>query len=216
MRDFHQARERRRFYLERGMRRRSRGAGSALSFLMALPLRDLAVRPEDFADVPAMVVGGVAARAYAPERQTKDIDFLVPAERFSDAERRLIALGFQRKRRLMFPNTALGLYGEAYVREQEEVVLISSPQDWCRYAFEGRAEDKSGMRVIPLPYFILMKLDSARGVDQGDLTRILGRLDERQIEAIVSVVEKHSGDPQIAEDVRQYAALGRWEWESET
>ncbi len=215
MRDFRQARERRRFYLERGMKRTPRGAGSDLTFLMTLPLAEVELRPEDFGDVPALVVGGVAARAYAPERHTKDINFLIEHERFPDAKARLRGLGYCFLRSLAFPNTGLGLYGEAYSKEQVEVDIISSPQEWCRQAFQGRVEDRTGLRVIPLSYFVLMKLDSARGVDQGDLTRVLGRLNENEIEQLVAVTGKYSADPEIAEDVRQYAALGRWELESE-
>jgi hypothetical protein len=58
-----------------------------------------------------------------------------------------------------------------------------------------------------------MKLDSARGVDQGDLTRMLGRLEDSEVEAIARIVERHSHDPQAADDARQYALLGRMEWE---
>ena len=57
-----------------------------------------------------------------------------------------------------------------------------------------------------------MKLDSARGIDQGDLTRMLGALDEPRSDEIVRLIERHSRDPQAADDVRQYALLGRLEW----
>ena len=72
-----------------------------------------------------------------------------------------------------------------------------------------------GQRVLPLPYLVLMKLDSARGIDQGDLSRMLGRLSDDKVEEIVDIVMRHYGDPQAADDIRQYAALGRWEWENQ-
>ncbi|HTW82843.1 MAG TPA: hypothetical protein VMD91_02105 [Candidatus Sulfotelmatobacter sp.] len=74
--------------------------------------------------------------------------------------------------------------------------------------------DRNGERVIPLAYLVLMKLDSARAVDQGDLTRTLGRLDAEQVDAIVSIVERYYGDPAAADDVRQYHEVGRWEYEA--
>jgi hypothetical protein len=67
---------------------------------------------------------------------------------------------------------------------------------------------------MPLPYLVLMKIDSARGVDQGDLTRLLGRIDAPSVEAIVTIVERHYGKGLIADDVRQYAEIGRWEYDS--
>jgi hypothetical protein len=57
-----------------------------------------------------------------------------------------------------------------------------------------------------------MKIDSARGIDQGDLTRMLGLLDDAAVERVVDVVRRHYGDPHGAEDVRQYAMLGKLEY----
>jgi hypothetical protein len=48
-----------------------------------------------------------------------------------------------------------------------------------------------------------MKLDSARTMDQGHLGRMLGRLDDQQVESIVKVIEEYYDDSQAAEDVRQ-------------
>jgi len=60
-----------------------------------------------------------------------------------------------------------------------------------------------------------MKFDSARGIDQADLTRMLGKLDDAQIEEIIDTVERSCGDPAFADDIRQYAKLGRWERETQ-
>ena len=43
-----------------------------------------------------------------------------------------------------------------------------------------------------------LKLDSARGIDQGDLTRMLGRLNDREVEQIIDEVERYSEDPAFA------------------
>jgi hypothetical protein len=42
---------------------------------------------------------------------------------------------------------------------------------------------------------------------------MLGRLEDSEVEAIARIVERHSHDPQAADDARQYALLGRMEWE---
>ncbi|HVS45441.1 MAG TPA: hypothetical protein VMS32_02130 [Verrucomicrobiae bacterium] len=215
MLDVTQAKNRRRFYLERGLRKQPIGAGSDLVFLMALPRTKLPMKPEElFGDLPAMIVGGVATRAYAPERVTKDIDLMVEHDRFVEAIQRLRVERFEKKNDLFFPNASLGLYGESWTKENLEIDILSSPQEWCKLAFRIRVDDQTGARVIPLPYLVLMKFDSARGIDQGDLTRMLGPLDDEKIEQIIKVVERHSGDPTFANDVRQYAQLGRWEWET--
>jgi hypothetical protein len=59
-----------------------------------------------------------------------------------------------------------------------------------------------------------MKLDGLGSRRRsGDLTRMLGRLKDREVDAITKIVERHSHDPQAADDVRQYALLGQMEWE---
>jgi hypothetical protein len=213
--DYRQPRERRRFYLERGLRKQGRGAGSDLRRLMSLPREDVAAKPESlFGDLAAMVVGGVAARAYAPERQTKDIDLLVDHDRFAEATNCLRRQGWQKKVDLVFPNTALGLRGEAWEKDGLLIDVIATDQQWGNEAFRAPAYDQVGLRVIPLAFLLLMKLDSARGVDQGDLTRMLGRLEDSEVNEVVKIVGRHSHDPQAADDVRQYAFLGRMEWET--
>lgn len=212
--DYRRSRDRRRFYLDRGLRKQGRGAGSDLRGLMQLPREAVMVRPEDlFGDLPALVIGGVAARAYAPERLTKDIDFLIDHDRFAEATSLLAKRGWQKKIDLVFPNASLGLGGQAWEKDGLAIDVITTDQAWAYEAFDTPAYDQTGLRVIPLAFLVLMKLDSARGIDQGDLTRMLGRLDDAEVDAIVKVVEKHSHDPQAADDVRQYTLLGRMEWE---
>lgn len=168
-----------------------------------------------FGEISAVVVGGVATRAYAPERQTKDIDFLVDHGAFERAGERLRLAGYVKTRDLVFPNATLRLYGETWSRGDELIDISASPEPWAARALSRFIED-SGLRVVSLPYLVLMKFDSARGVDQGDLTRMLGRLDDVQVEELIREVAGFSGDPSFADDVRQYVQLGRWEWEMDS
>ena len=209
------SRDRRRFYLERGLRKRPVGSGSNLSRLMLLPRQALEMNfNEVFGEIPALAVGATAVRAYAPERSTQDIDFLVADSQFALAAARLVSTGFSKTRDLFFPNAGLGLYGASFTNERTELDLLSSRQPWCEAAFKDRCTDQTGLRVIPLPFLVLMKVDSARGVDQGDLTRMLGRLDEPAVEKIIAEIQPFYGDPALSDDLRQYALLGRWEWDS--
>jgi hypothetical protein len=129
--DYRQPRDRRRFYLDRGLRKRPRGSASGLSRLMSLPREEAAVKPESlFGDISAMVVGGVAARAYAPGRQTKVTDFFIDHECFVEAIGFLRGQGWVKTRGLVFPNTALGLYGEAWERDGVLIDVIATDQNW--------------------------------------------------------------------------------------
>lgn len=211
--DFTTAAGRRRFYLERGLRRRPIGAGSDMETLMQSPRTKLFLTMgELFGDIPAAIVGGVATRAYAPERVTQDLDVLVDHMQYRDAVRRLEGLGWSSLRELIFPNTMLGLHGSAWSNQDRKLDLLASPQPWAAEALAEEAYDQTGARIVALPYLVLMKLDSARGIDQGDLSRMLGRASASEIERTVRVVERHHGDPHAAEDVRQYAELGALEY----
>src|SRR6185312_15361827 len=81
-------------------------------------------------------------------------------------------------------------------------------------AMMAETYDQTGLRVIALPYLVLMKIDASRGQDQADVERMLGRVSAEEIERIAKIVDRYSGDPQAAEDVRQYALLGQMEYQT--
>jgi hypothetical protein len=217
--DVSKAADRRRFILQRALRKNTRGSGSDLAFLLTLPQSESpAIRTSLFAPVPAMLAGGHAANAYAPERTTSDTDFLVPHDSFPAAEQRLRDAGCEKRRDLFFPNAALGLYGSAWSTKEAGAIvdLMSSTQAWLSEAFSAPATlDRSDERVLPLPYLVLMKVDSARSIDHGDLGRILGRLSNEDLEDVIAIVERYYGDPAAPDDLRQYHKIGHWEYDVE-
>lgn len=171
-----------------------------------------------FGDVPVFLVGAFAAAVYAPERYTKDVDYFVAADRYEDAQARLRNCAWKKTRTLTFPNAALGLYGSAWTPRDggQEIDLITSDQAWAGDAFLAPiSRDANGQRVIPLAYLVLMKLDSARAVDQADLARVLGRLSADQVEDVIGIVQRHYHDPSAADDLRQYHEIGKWEYETD-
>src|ERR1700761_2115395 len=98
-----------------GLRRRPIGAGSAMETLMQSPRTKLFLTVEElFGAIPAAIVGGVATRAYAPERTTQDLDVLVDHGQYSGAVLQIEARGWRKLHELVFPNTMLGLYGSAW------------------------------------------------------------------------------------------------------
>jgi hypothetical protein len=210
--------DRRRFYLQRARRKNTLGSGSALDRLMALPRKNVPhMDTELFGGLPAMLIGAHAAAVYAPERTTEDVDVVVEHASFGKAEQRLIVSGWTKENDLGFPNAKLGLYGSAWspVVGGPPLDVISSRQPWLREAFAApEVRNAQGARVLPRPYLVLMKLDSARGIDQGDLTRILGRLSASEVDDVIAVVQRNYSDSEVADDIRQYAEIGRWEYES--
>ncbi|MGH7727548.1 MAG: hypothetical protein ACREM2_01985 [Vulcanimicrobiaceae bacterium] len=61
------------------------------------------------------------------------------------------------------------------------------------------------------PFLVLMKMDSARGIDQGDLTRMLALADDSALERTRAVLARYSHDPAAIDDLEQYLLLGRLE-----
>jgi len=215
--NFGLARERRRFFIERGLRRRVLGGrGSALDSLMQLPRMEIGVNASDlFGDISFCVVGGVATRAYMPERSTRDLDVLVSADDFPAAEERLRSAGYSALTKdddLFFVDSLLGLFGRAWQKGDIRIDLISSAQEWVHEALVTESRDQTGLQVIALPYLVLMKIDASRGQDQADIERMLGRLSDDEVEHVARIVDRYSHDPQAADDVRQYAILGRMEY----
>lgn len=212
------AAERRRFFLDRGLRRRRHGTGSgrALESLMRLPRVELRVHPDElFAGIPYCVVGGVATRAYMPERMTKDVAVLVAASDFSIAEQRLRDRGYVKTssgENPCFRDSSNGLFGTHWEKGSTRVDVISSHGDWVDEALTHESRDQTGLRVIALPYLVLMKLDASRGQDQADVERMLGRLAPGEVERVAATVAQYLDDPEVADDVRQYAALGQLEY----
>lgn len=184
---------------------------------MEAPRKPLPVNPKDvLVGISAVVVGGVATRMYSPERVTEDLDVLVEHKHFHEASEKLRLASYTKVRDLFFPNASLGLYGEAWSKDGLKIDLLATPQKWGRQAVKKHVQDPTGLPIVTLPYLVLMKIDSARGIDQGDLSRMLGRLSEAECEDLIREVACHSTDPSFADDVRQYAQLGRWEWEKPT
>jgi hypothetical protein len=52
-------------------------------------------------------------------------------------------------------------------------------------------------------------MNAARGVDQGDLTRMLGFADDQSLEETRSVLRRYR--PDLMDDLDQYIAIGRLE-----
>jgi hypothetical protein len=65
--------------------------------------------------------------------------------------------------------------------------------------------------VLDLPYLILMKLMASRGVDIGDMTRMLGLAIKEDLERAREVVRTYS--PEDSEDLETLIVLGKREME---
>ncbi|MEA2664068.1 MAG: hypothetical protein QOI11_1012 [Candidatus Eremiobacteraeota bacterium] len=159
--------------------------------------------------IPFAVIGGIATRLYMPERTTANIDILVKSADFDAAVAQLVAKGY---RRLAHPlasaDTRLGLIGQR-VQSELPVDVLSSTQAWVDDAVASVRRDDTGLPIVGLPYLVALKLDASRGVDQGDLTRMLGFASEPDLAQVRAVIRELL--PADLEDLEQYIEIGRFE-----
>lgn len=188
-------------------RRRQRpGRGSGLVFLRE---RSCTMQWPDlsaiFEDVRFAVVGAVATRLYMPERATADIDVTILAEDFEAARRKLRDANWQ-----ILGELSIG--GETWRSERGETVdVIEGRAGWWAGAIEQAQSnrDAQNLPIIPFPFLVLMKFQSSRTVDIGDITRMLGLADEVALQHTREIFKRF--EPQGLEDLESLIELGKLE-----
>jgi hypothetical protein len=134
--------------------------------MQPLPIPDL---PSLLAGIPWVLVGGMATRAYMPERTTRDIDIRIHAKHEEQAYRSLTAAGYRVEGELSI--------GGFSVRGMEEdappMDVLTSRAPWLEQALSRPGDDAAGLPVMPRPYLMLLKLQAGRLRDLDDVQRML-------------------------------------------
>jgi len=195
---------RRRILIDIARRRIQPGTGSAPEFLRRRtamnPWPDL--RPV-LTGIPWVVVGGVATRAYMPERATKDLDILVRLQDEAEVQARLMSAGYKIVSRLAVPGFLVCGPDGAEI----DVILGSYP--WLTEALKHVQHDPAGYPVLDLPYLVIMKMISSRGRDVGDVTTMLGLASDTELARVRQVVARYT--PDDLADLESLIFLGRFE-----
>ena len=154
--------------------------------------------------VPLLVVGGVATRLYAPERMTDDLDVLVAAADAETLYEELTHGGAVNGGRL-----AIG--GSHWLLpDGTPLDVLEEDAAWVVEAMAAPSPGPDGLPVIALPYLVLLKMRASRGIDIGDLTRMLGAADEADLEKTRQVIHAHLSDAD--EDLESLISLGQLEY----
>lgn len=149
------------------------------------------------------VVGAVATRAYMPERVTQDLDILVSEEDATAVRRRLRAAGFAYVQELSI--------GGATWRSPDGTLVdvVESSAGWVDEALAKAERDPQGLRVLSLPYLVLMKVQAGRTQDLADAARMLGLASNEVREATRDVFRRRY--PDALEDLESLITLGELE-----
>jgi hypothetical protein len=160
-----------------------------------------------FKDIPWAITGGVATRAFMPERSTQDIDIVIPREDCGRAWAAFRDAGFHVAPALDAP------YFVARSPEIPEVDVICVDFPWLETALANPHIDKAGMPVLDLPYLIIMKLMANRGVDIGDMTRMLGLSSDDDLDRVRAAVRAYASED--LDDLEALILLGRMEFKDQ-
>jgi len=203
--DLHDPAVRRRLYIKLARKRVRPGSGSGPDVLWARTWRRPVFDLRRLVDVPFLVVGGVATRLYAPERMTDDLDVLVAADQAEAFYLELVRGGAVNGGRL-----AIG--GSHWLLpDGTPLDVLEENAAWVAEAMAAPAPGPDGLPVIALPYLVLLKMRASRGIDIGDLTRMLGAADEADLERTRRVIRAHLSDAE--EDLESLISLGRLEYD---
>ncbi len=194
----------RRLLLGLCLRRARPGTGSGPEFLH----RRTAMHPwpdlrSILQDIPWLIVGGVATRAYMPERATQDLDILIRRADGETVWEKLHTAGYARVSDLAIPGFV------ARSPESIELDILYGEAAWLDEALRHPETDAAGYPVIGLPYLVLMKMASARAQDMADLARMLGLASETRLAQVRDAVRRYA--PIEAEDLEALIYLGRIE-----
>jgi hypothetical protein len=155
------------------------------------------------AEIPWAVVGGVATRAYMPERATQDLDILVAQADAGEVHARLRSAGFTYVQDLSI--------GCTLWRAPDGTLLyvVESSAPWVGEALSRPHADPQGLPVLPLSYLALMKVQSGRTQDLADVSRMLGLASDEGRQATYQVFERWL--PDALQDLESLIALGELE-----
>lgn len=197
----------RRIMIDMALRKGKSGTGSSSEFMHRRTAMNLwpDLRPI-LKDVEWAIVGGVATRAYMPERMTKDLDILVHEKDEDKVIKLLQDAGYQLVSKLAIAGYVF------HAPDGTELDLLLGNDIWLKKALSNVGKDSAGYPVLRLPYLILMKLQVGRTQDWADVSRMLGWAEDKELDEVRAVVKEFA--PEDVEDLESLIFIGKKERDS--
>ena len=194
----------RRILIDMAMRKGKPGTGSSHEFMRRRtamnPWPDL--RPI-LKGIKWAVVGGVATRAYMPERMTKDLDIVVYKSDGDTVIKKLEQAGYRVISRLAVPGYLM------MSPEGIELDVLFGDYTWLKKALSDLGQDPAGYPIIKLPYLVMMKMQAQRVRDLGDLGTMLGWASDADLDKVRAAVRQYA--PEDLEDLESLIFIGKKE-----
>ena len=192
--------------LRMAVRRAAQGTGSSATFLS----RRTAMQPIPnlqtlLAPIPWVLVGGLALRAYMPERMTLDIDILVHARDSEQVRVAFVAAGYGITGLL-----SIGGFSVQADTNEPPIDVLTRTDSWLEAALANPTHDAAGYPVLARPFLILMKLHAGRTQDLADVQRLLARTTPDERTPIRQLVAREH--PDLVEDFDSLCMLADLEF----
>ncbi|WP_238613404.1 hypothetical protein [Candidatus Oscillochloris fontis] len=139
-----------------------------------------------------VLVGGLALRAYMPERATLDVAILMHADDAYTARQAFLKAGYSFQGDLSIGGFTVQLAHEPPI----DVLTRNDP--WLDMVLRQPVRDPANMPVLARPYLILLKLQAGRTQDLADIQRLLALTPPTERQQVRQVVEQFS--PEFLED----------------
>lgn len=199
-------RQKRRFMIDMVLRRVKPGTGSSHEFMRRRtamnPWPDL--RPI-LKGINWAIIGGVATRAYMPERMTKDLDILVQEKDGEKVIEKLEEAGYRIVSRLAV---------SGYLMQSPEGVeldVLFGNYPWLREALANTRKDAAGYPTIGLPYLTILKMSAQRAQDWADVSRMLGWASDAELDEVRAAIKRYA--PEDMDDMESLIFIGKKEQE---
>ena len=190
--------------LRMSMKHARKGSGSILHLLnMEQPVLS-PILQQTLANLPYLLIDGLAVGYYMPIRFTQDADIVILSTQQDAVENHLFSCGY------CFMGL-LSVGGKSYQSPNGEIldVLVSNNI----YITEAMKQPNivNGIRVMPMPHLVLMKIMASRVQDLADATRMLGFANENDLQTTRQLVARFL--PDAIEDLESMIWLGKLEME---
>ena len=156
--------------------------------------------------IPWVLVGGIALRAYMPERMTLDVAILINERDAAIVRNAFLAAGYHVTGQLSIG----GFTVQSATPDAPVVDILTRADDWVDEALATPSRDVAGYPVLGRPYLLLMKLQAGRTQDLADIQRLLAGTPASERATIRVLIEQQS--PELVEDYVSLCTLADLEF----
>ncbi len=194
-------------FLRLALRRAARGSGSQRDFYMQrTAMQILPDLHTILAGISWALVGGIALRAYMPERMTLDVDIIVHERDTPIVQRAFMTAGYA-----IVAQLSIGRFTvRSLIDAQKPIDVLTRSDPWLDLALSSPTYDNAGYPVLGRPYLLLMKLQAGRTQDLADVQRLLALTPQNERQDIRDLVEQYS--PDLVEDYDSLRTLADLEF----